>query len=1714
MPTVTNRASSAVGGKAMEKASFSSGVLLLAAVMSIAALLFGPSVTPAWAAKDCSQCTPCDPCDTPCENPGGGGVTNCGEGSGVCTNLSGQECPWVCADANTPIDTLCMKRTPSSCEDTTCESYTCASLGGDYCSNMSSCPGGYSYLGQAPGCNACCKSLGPSCGPERQLNVSVDFGDSDKVQGLTPVEVDDGRTVSDTVASLHCRRNQDPGTDHYMYFNVEDEFALQGSRPRLFIYFHYYDAPGIQLNVQYDSMADGPYKWTPGTMTTGTNTWKLFSAYIDDAYFGNRQNNGADFRIVAGGSSPTFYVDLVYVRALPCRSPVLHIAPPMREWFPGELEPRITATGWRDLCLGADSEWPNARWLTDIAGSTDGILADESFGMSDQDRRACFSRISNSSSWTPRFGIETGSLKENHKRGKISFDWSMAYAYEPMRQRGADLDTASFYADEPFFAVRHFRGQKDKDLLLTDEEAVDEFVIWMKLMRDEFPHAQISDIEPAFADPEMSFKDLKWWIRSVSVASVQAGVQVPDYFVLDHDWYEPKCALNDKTARELRDIRRVVRDEARSLLGVIFWGSGALREPYVTNTQWRANVMLQGGWYKSKNIIPDLYSMDDWTAYPNATLPESTYGTYTNVVEHFAKNYVVRKAFSPPIGVGSGRTTLPPGGGGTDVATPSLLVAGTGSANPLEVHLHWRDNSFNETEFQVERQDASGAWQEVGTTGANETDFFDHPDATSPDGSATYNYRVRAVNASTAKCSEYSDPAGITTVILDAPTAIAPSGEVEGDVQTFSWTGVNGADSYHLYVIDDVTNAIVVNEYVTETSFTPAMRLLAGRQHHWKVKGQLGTREGPYSNILFFTPLCGQSATNRPPLVTGGRVNEHVSAIRAVATARDLDCDALTCEPFNPGPMGACDLAGPLSFDAPNLESRVYLTNTGCSFGFRCTDSHGAVGETVYHLFPGDAHDVPTLEGEIESASCSTITGWAWDRSKPNTSTHVRVLNGSSLIALLPADRSRPDLASSLGDDGVHGFSYAVPPSLKDGQPHPIAIRYGDTDISLANSPVTIQCAPDPTPPPNHPPVVTGGRVYSNVRGVSLHAEAFDPDGDVLSCDLFYPGEPDRDHCQPAGPWNFEAPHLETVAYNFVGDDCSIGFRCRDPHGAAAETAFYLSGYESGPTPSYAGFQDDGGCTAISGWMADRNSPNVPLNVDVYDGSALLATVPANLYRADAAAQAGDNGYHAFSLPVPEALINRQPHTMTVRVSGRDVWVPYSPRMIQCTPPNHAPVVTVSGGGECRVPCTAVFSAQASDPDGEPVTLVWSGCASGSGSTVSCPIVAPGTVTAEVTVSDGRGGSATASTSAAGYANRAPTVTLSGPAGCVVPCTVTVSASAADPDNDPLAYEWSGCATGSGQSAACTASAAVSATATVAVSDGQGAATTASHIIAFVAANRPPVVSSVTAAQPTCYPRPGTPCTISVTVSASDPDGDPLSYVWSGCGSGTGATGSCAVTDLSQQTATVTVSDGRGGSVTGSVNVTGVNQPPTVTISGGGQCHPRSNPSGTPPTPCYVPLTASVQDPDGDTVSYAWSGCASGTAPTAQCRVDSLTTFTASLAVKDVWNASASASSSTSRGVNNTPAEPPSEGYSGTGSITIAPSPGTDADGDWIGCYFDYDGADNLTMEDVHFCEGYGQCQPTIRVHLTDPGRSGWIKATCNDGWSDSAGWSTFGVSP
>jgi hypothetical protein len=146
--------------------------------------------------------------------------------------------------------------------------------------------------------------------------ATVNLGSPDVSNGLAHPIQGDGDTVPATVAGRIGRTNLDPADDFYMYFAVDNGLAFQGSQPAVTVSFDYFDGASGAFVLTYDALDIGGVdrRWTdaPGSVVlTGSNTWKRASFTVTDAYFGDRQNYGADFRFA--GPAGHFYLDNVSV---------------------------------------------------------------------------------------------------------------------------------------------------------------------------------------------------------------------------------------------------------------------------------------------------------------------------------------------------------------------------------------------------------------------------------------------------------------------------------------------------------------------------------------------------------------------------------------------------------------------------------------------------------------------------------------------------------------------------------------------------------------------------------------------------------------------------------------------------------------------------------------------------------------------------------------------------------------------------------------------------------------------------------------------------------------------------------------------------------------------------------------------------------------------------------------------------------------------------------------------------------------------------------------------------------------------------------------------------------------------------------------------------------------------------------------------------------
>jgi outer membrane protein OmpA-like peptidoglycan-associated protein len=239
--------------------------------------------------------------------------------------------------------------------------------------------------------------------------------------------------------------------------------------------------------------------------------------------------------------------------------------------------------------------------------------------------------------------------------------------------------------------------------------------------------------------------------------------------------------------------------------------------------------------------------------------------------------------------------------------------------------------------------------------------------------------------------------------------------------------------------------------------------------------------------------------------------------------------------------------------------------------------------------------------------------------------------------------------------------------------------------------------------------------------------------------------------------------------------------------------------------------------------------------------------------------------------------------------------------------------------------------ANASDPDGDALTYSWSasgGKVTGTGDTAefSAAGVAPGTYTVTATVSDGSHTASCSSTITVTKRNGAPTATIEPATFSLLPGeSVSLRCRAVDANNDALTYAW----TVNGQKLAAEGPQVTfgsegrnpgSYDVTCTVSDGEFTASATSKGTIQSKANQSPTINCQTT---TVDVKSGS--SVQLSASASDPDGDALTYSWSSpagavSGNSNTTTFNAAGVKAGSYTVSVTVNDGRGG--TAACNIT------------------------------------------------------------------------------------------------------------------------------------------------------------------------------------------------
>lgn len=518
----------------------------------------------------------------------------------------------------------------------------------------------------------------------------------------------------------------------------------------------------------------------------------------------------------------------------------------------------------------------------------------------------------------------------------------------------------------------------------------------------------------------------------------------------------------------------------------------------------------------------------------------------------------------------------------------------------------------------------------------------------------------------------------------------------------------------------------------------------------------------------------------------------------------------------------------------------------------------------------------------------------------------------------------------------------------------------------------------------NVPPTAVVGGPYSGNEGVAITFDgrgSFDPSpGDDAT--LTYTWDFGDGSSPPASADMVTHTYADNGTYNVT-----LTVTDRDGGTSSASTTATINNVS--PTASAGG--------------PYRTTINVPVNLN---GSGLDVTADPLTYAWDL-----DND-GVFETPGQNVVGNWPTpgvKTITLRVTDDDGASTTSTTTVDVG----SPPIAVAGGPYIGTESVAITlnGSGSSDPDGDPLTYQWTfgdGSPTATGAIVSHTYVDNGSYTATLTVTDGRGGSATAQATVT-INNVAPTANINSPASGNEGQNISFDGSgSSDPGpNDTLSFSWNfgDGSTGSGVTTSHVYRDNGTFTISLTVTDKDGASGSTSTTITI---NNVAPTANVNASPGGDEAPAGTVVSFDGSGSSDPGLADTLTYRWN-FGDGTpAANGPAAIdhtyNDSGSYTVSLTVTDNDGASNTTTVNVTINNVPPTANAGG-----PYNTTVDTP-----VTLSGSGSDIPADPLTYNWDLDNNGTFETAGQTVDFTSsttgTYTVVLQVSDDDGGSTTAS--------------------------------------------------------------------------------------------------------
>ncbi len=530
---------------------------------------------------------------------------------------------------------------------------------------------------------------------------------------------------------------------------------------------------------------------------------------------------------------------------------------------------------------------------------------------------------------------------------------------------------------------------------------------------------------------------------------------------------------------------------------------------------------------------------------------------------------------------------------------------------------------------------------------------------------------------------------------------------------------------------------------------------------------------------------------------------------------------------------------------------------------------------------------------------------------------------------------------------------------LPDTQTHYFAVTAYDTSGNestpsniVDSSPVIIAI--------NHPPVLAaiGSKTINEGTNLSFTLSATDPDGDSLTYSAT--GLPN------GATFNAATRTFTWTPSNTQAGNYNVSFSVSDGSLNDAETvAISVGNVNRPPVLAAIGSKTINEGTNLSFTLSatDPDGDSLTYSATGLPNGATFNAATRTFTWTPSNTQAGN---YNVSFSVSDGSLN---DAETVAISVGNV--------------NRPPVLAAIGSKTINEGTNLSFTLSATDPDGDSLTYSATGLPNGATFNAATRTFTwtPGNTQAgnynvSFSVSDGSLNDAETVAISVGNVNRPPVLAAIGSKTINEGTNLSFTLSATDPDGDSLTYSATGLPNGATFNAATrtftwTPGNTQAGNYNVSFSVSDGSLNDAETVAISVGnVNRPPVLTAIGSKTINV----GT--NLSFTLSATDPDGDSLTY--SATGLPNGATFNAATrtftwtpgnTQAGNYNVSFSVSDGSlNDAETVAISVGNVNRPPVLTAIGSKTINVGTN----------LSFTLSAMDPDGDSLTYSASGLPNG----------------------------------------------------------------------------------------------------------------------------------------